>query len=95
MSGSLEPSPLNTIFDAVRSQLPSVEIERTRSTDPLANKNVWFIRWNGTEVSVTSHPDGRPPFLVDRDGKDWRVREPDKAVTRIIALLSTPGEATR
>lgn len=90
MSDSLDQSPLDTTFDAVRSQLPSVDIERTRSTDPLANKNVSFIRWHG--VMVSNHPDGKPPVLVDRDGKDWRVREPDMAVTRIIALFSAPEE---
>jgi hypothetical protein len=89
MSGSLEESPIETIFDSVRWQLPSVEIEWRPSTDPLGNKNVWLIQLDGIEVWIISQPEGKPPFLIDREGKDWRVREPEKAVNLIKALLST------
>jgi hypothetical protein len=88
---ALEQSPIGTIVSAVREQLPGVEIERGASMYPLTDPNGWWIfRWNGTEVSMSNHPEGKPPFLVDHDGKDWRLHDPSKAVDRIVLLLSTP-----
>jgi hypothetical protein len=89
VSDSLEPSPIGAILKAVRAQLPTVDIERTQSTDPLANENVWFIRWNGTRVSIASRRQGQPPFLIDRYGKDRRVTDPAEATDLILNGLVT------
>jgi len=91
MTESLQQSPIETIFSSVRAQLPGVEIERGASACPLADPNIlWTFRWNGTEVWLSNHPGRKRPFLVDRDGKDWSLRDPSKAAERIVLLLSRP-----
>jgi hypothetical protein len=86
---SFDQSQIQAVLNAVQAQLPAVEIRKKDSADPLANNNVWFLRWKGTEVSIGSQPEGKPPFLVDRYGKDVRVREASRAADLIVSWLST------
>jgi hypothetical protein len=59
--------PIDDLIDLVRSGMPSVEVEQLRVSHTADDDNVWFFRLPGDpdDVQIDTHPDGRPPFLVE------------------------------
>ena len=66
-------------------------IDRLLVKYPADDNNLWFIKTEADEVQIESHPDGRPPFLIEGDSPNQRreTAELDDAVGTILAWLGT------
>lgn len=78
------------VFSELRRRLPEVAIERLAVKYPADDDNLWFIRTEAEkDIQIASHPDGRPPFLIEGDSLNQRheTSELDDAVATILAWL--------
>jgi hypothetical protein len=84
-----EPGAVGQVLGMVRSLLPAVRIERLQSKYPTDDDNVWFIKSDETEVQIDTHPDGRPPFVIEGDlpGQRRETSGVSEAVELILGWL--------
>ena len=83
---------MESVFVELRRRLPSVSIERLAVKYPADDDNLWFIKTGAQrEVQLESHPDGRPPFLIEEDLPNQRheTSELAEAVDVIVAWLGS------
>ena len=85
-------SSVESVFEELRRQLPTIRIERLKVKHPADDDNLWFIKTDGRfEVQIGSHPDGRPPFLIEGDLPDQRreTSQVEEAANLILNWLTS------
>jgi hypothetical protein len=91
----LANGPVDEVLVAVARRRPEVRIARIWVSHPADDDNLWEfflpeIRYS--TVQIETHPDGRPPYLIEGNGDRQRLETSSvqEAVDVILSWLATP-----
>jgi hypothetical protein len=86
-SADLTSGPFDEILHKVRATFPELRVERLVGTWAADDDNVYWLKREGIEVQVDTHPGGELPVLVETDISRLEAGTVEAAASLIIDLF--------